>query len=334
MATVTEKFYNPEVKEKYLNSIENENTRYVTMYPFITAKKQEEQLKKDIYEMNIDELALVMGDQKASSIDAAYVNASRFEQYINWAIENGLLPNNLNPITNLPDKREWAAQFVSTYRQSVFTRKELLEMCKDLANDVDKAVLIALFEGIAGKGYAELLNLQTKHLKEVAKDKYTAQLFDADGSDRTINISKELYKLLLAADSQPEYFNKNGQAENERSSISKFEDSPYIFKKTTRGKQGGKLNNFFVLRKMEMFKEIFELKYLKAKHIADSGMMHMANEMYNSKGELTVEDMREIAVHYNTSIVIYKGEEQRRTIDVKKVLSTDLFKNLYGYEIV
>lgn len=332
--STNEKYYNAELKERYLETIATKATRHITSYPFQKAKNTEEQLKKDIFEMNIDELELVMREQGSSSVDAAYVNAVRFEQYINWAIQNGLLPNNLNPITNLPNKREWASNFVAKYRQTVFTRSELLEMCDDLVNDVDKAVLLALFEGIAGKGYAELLNLEAKYLKEVNENEFTATIFDADGSSRTIHITKELYKLLLSADKQTEYINKNGQSEGDRWSTSELEDSPYIFKKTTRGKQGGKLDLFYVNRKFTMFKEIFDLKFLKAKNIETSGIMHMAHELYNSKGELTQEDMQQIADQFNTSVAKYEGEETRRIIIIKQIIKTDLFKELYGYEII
>lgn len=329
-----EKFYNPELKERYLNTIQNDSTRYITMFPFMKAKRTEEELGKDVYQMNEKELELVMREQGSSSVDAAYVNAVRFEQYINWAYQEELLESNLNPITNLPNKREWAANFVAKYRQTVFTRKELMDMINALVNDIDKAVLLALFEGIVGKGYAELLNLKEKDLKEVEDDKYTATLEDADGSMRTINISKDLYDILLAANKQTEYINKNGQSEGERWSTSDLEDSPYIFKKTTRGKQGGKLDLFFINRKFTMFKEIFNAEFLKAKNIETSGIMHMAHELYNSKQELTLEDMKLIAEQFNTSMAKVDGVESRRIIIIKQILKSDLFKQLYKYEII
>lgn len=330
-----EKYYNAELKEKYLDTIENESTKYITSFPFQKAKTTEEQLNKDIYEMNIDELEYVMREQGSSSVDSAYVNTLRFEQYITWAIENGLLPNNINPITTLSDKREWASQFVAKYRQTVFTRDEILEMCKDLANDIDKALLLALFEGIVGSGYAELLNLRREHLNETKEGNYTATLYDADGSNRTINISKELYEFLVAADKQTEYFNKNGKAESERSATSELEETPYIFKKTTRGRQGGKLDLFYVNAKFtKVYKKVFDLKFIKAKNIETSGIMHMAHKLYSEKGKLTQEELKEIADQYNTSTSSYKGNEQRRTIVIKQILKSDLFKDLYGYEII
>src|SRR5690606_21423647 len=133
---------------------------------FKRTKETEEALNKDIYDMGKFELAEVIKALSASTVNSAYTKAVQLEMYIDWAIENGYVESNINPLTNI-NKKEWVATFVATYKQEVFTRKDILNLCEtDLYNVADKAILLCVFEGIAGEGYSEMLNLRTKDLKE------------------------------------------------------------------------------------------------------------------------------------------------------------------------
>lgn len=327
-----ESFYNAEAKIKYLNTIQHPETRQLTSHPFAKAKEEEERFGKDMYDMNIDELGEVIKSLSVSTSNVAYNHAVKFEQYIDWAYENGYTPSNLNPLSNV-NKLEWSKQFVAKYKQSAFTRQQILDMSKYLVNYVDRALLLALFEGINGEGFSELLNLRTKDLKEI-DSKYYATLYDKHGKDRTIEITETLFDLLHKTDNEPEYYSKNGVTDSDRQTTSKFLESPYIFKKTTRGKQEGKLDVFYVNRKFVIYKELFELEYLKAKDITKSGMMHMANELYNRDGEFTHEHLELIGVQFNTTMTKSGGKAVRKTSVIKHLLQSDLFENLYGYELI
>lgn len=327
-----EEFYNGEVKVRYLESFDEEKTAYITSFMYKGMKDTEQALGKDVYEMSRNELAEVLKALAASTEDSAYIKAVQLEQYIDWAIENGYTDSNLNPLSNV-NKREWAAPFVAKYKQLAFTRNDILEMCAKLYNYGDKAVLLAIFEGVSGEGYSEILNLQTKDLKE--KDgKYFANLHDKDGSERTIEISEELFTFLHKTDEEEFYYNKNGTAEGDRYSKSELQESDKIFKKTTKGKQGGELNLFYVNRKFQIYKDIFGMRFLRAKNVENSGMMHMANEFYQQHGELTTDHIKEIATQYNTTISKINGKEERVTTVIRLLLQSDLFEELYGYKII
>jgi integrase len=327
-----EKFYNGEIKVEYLNTIKHKDTRNLTAYPFITAGKTEKAFDKDLYDMNIDELGEVMKALAVSSANTAYNHTVKFEQYIDWAYENGHIGSNLNPLSNV-NKLEWSKQFVATYKQSAFKRDEILTMCGELVNYVDQAVLLSLFEGISGEGFSELLNLRTKDLKE-ENGVFKATLYQKDGTFRTIEISELLFNLLHKTDYELEYINKNGFAENNRSNTSKFQESEFIFKKTTRGKQEGSLTGFYVNRKFVIYKELFDLKFLKSKDIQVSGMMHMADNLYNKNGKFGLEELKLIGDQFDTANNRSENGEYRNTNVIKLLLKTDLFKNLYGYEII
>src|SRR6185437_4049524 len=134
--------------------------------------------------------------------------------------ENGYRKTNINPLSSVEDKKEWVKPFVSTRKHYAFTRAEILDMCKELVNYQDRAVLLALFEGIVGKGFSELLNLKACDIKEI-DDKYYATLHDNKSEEsRTIEISDQLATCLYKADQEIEYQNKNGLSDSAKSSTS------------------------------------------------------------------------------------------------------------------
>lgn len=326
-----QRYFNENVKNKYLDSIEHPETRKLTMHPFIKGKEAEELLNKDIHDMSIDELGKVMSNIASSTANAAYINAVRLEHYIDWAIQNGYASSNINPLTS-ENKAEWAKQYVATYKQSAFTRDQLLGMFDKLVNDVDKAVLLALFEGISGEGYSELLNLKTQDIRE-EEGKYFVTLYNKDNTTREIEITEELAKLLVRTNRQSEYINKNGELTRDKKTYSPLLDSPNVFKKTTRGKQEGELDVFFVNRKFQLYKKVFGFGHLKAKDIEKSGIMHMVHEVYSKKGKVETEDYKAIADHFDIVTATVEGYEFRKIALIKTLVSSDLFKNLYGYEI-
>lgn len=329
---MTDKYYNAEIKEKYFETFQNKTTQEITEYTFKKAKETEEDLKKDIFDMNIDELGELMRDLSASTLDSAYNYAFKLQYYIDWASENGYRKTNRNPLAELEDKKKWVEPFIATYKQSIFTREEILDMCERLANYPDRAILLGLFEGISGEGYSELLNLRAKDLSENGEN-YYATLYNKNGNERTIEISDKLYKYLMLANEATVYYNKNGESESQKSSQSILVDSPFIFKKSARGKQDGKLDLFFINRKFQMFKELFGSEFLRAKEIINSGILYRVNQFYQDKGYIEEKDWESIAVQYDAAFIEYKGNLMRNTFAIKEKANSKIFEEKYGYKV-
>lgn len=329
--TKNSEFYNTDVKEKFLDSISNPLIRVFTTYPLRKAKNTEEIYGKDLYDMTESQLEETIRDFTCTSLQAVQNYVTKVEEYIDWAIENGYRKGNINPLSSITDRNEWCKNLVATSRNYYFTREDIIELMDQLVNETDKAVLLALFEGIKGKGFSEILNLKADDITE-KDNSYWVNLMDED-SERTIQISKLLADTLRNADKQTEYINKNGESLGDhRHSTSAFDNSPYIFKKTTRGKQGGNLTYTFVQRKFLMYKEVFGLDHLKTKHITDSGIMHMANKLQEDETVNTL-DLVEIADQFDTTFTQANEERYRNTTVVKKVVELDKFEELYGYKM-
>lgn len=322
-------YYNADIKERFLNSIDSPLSRTFSAFPFKKAMKTEENYNKDLYEMSEEQIGEVVSDLSCSTTNAVYNYVTKIEDYIDWAWENGYRKTNINPLSNV-DKVEWSKQYVASYRNYYFKREQIIDKTDQLANDMDKAVLLALFEGIKGSGFKELLNLKAKDVTQTPPE---VLLIDKDGSERVHPITPELVRFLDNAARQPEYYNKNGENKaGGRYDITPFEDSDKIFKKTRRGKQGGELDTLFVNRKFILFKSVFGYKHLKAKHIIDSGMMHMANEL-QVDGTIDTNALRKIGDHFNTSKTVGGGVSYRNTTVIRRILEIPEFEELYGYKL-
>lgn len=325
--------YNQEIKEKFLNELENLNVRKITSYPLRKAERTERLKDKDLYDMTLEEIETVMYDATFSSELAAYGAATRIEHYIDWAAENGYRKSNITPFHGV-DKVEWSKNFVATYMRTFFTREQILEMCDDLYNNTDKAILLAIFEGIKGTGFSEILSLKFNDEDIYEEDgQYYANLKSKDKTPRIIPISNELYKLLDLANREYEYVSRNGVDVSNYAPATKYAESEYIFKKLNRGKQGGELNKFFINRKFQFYKEVFGLKYLKAKNIEDSGMMHMANELYKRDGEIGQKQIYEIGDRFDSPLAANDSKKYRNATVIKSILEIPDFEAMYGYSI-
>lgn len=323
-------FYNNEIKEKFINTFENESSRKIAMYPLRIAKKTEVMEDKDLHEMTIKEIEDILRSMKSSTLNAVYNNINQIEAYIDWTISHGYRKSNINPIHSL-DKIEWAKPLVNRYRNYAFLREDIDELVLDLVNYVDRAILILLFEGAGGTGHSELLQLKKSDVSGEKGD-YRLNLTDKDGTAREIKVTDELISVLMLADSQREYENKNGEALGEKYKYSPLEDSEYIFKKAIKGEQGKALTHTYVNRKFNIYKKVFGYEYLKASHIKNSGMMHMANQLQKD-GKLDKDGLLAIGEQFNTTPTQVDGKSYRSLTIIRRVIESPDFEDLYGYAL-
>ncbi len=331
--TTETNYYNEEIKERFLNTLETPIIQKFSRYPLEKAIRTERFYSKDLYDMTLEEIGEVVKDLSCSTTDAAYNNTLKIEEYIDWAIEEGYRKSNINPLSILKSKREWSKQFVSEFRTYLFTKKDLIEMMDRLVNVVDKAIILALFEGVEGKDYSEILNLKRSDITSIENRHEVSLKDDGEEEPRTIVISELLKDKLVETNNQIYYINKNGLTTSDRYNKSKIEESEFIFNKTTRGKQGGRPNGFYIRRKFAEFKDIFATEHLVAKHLKDSGVCHMANEL-QVDGIISKESLKKIAEHYNTSFTTAgNGDRYRNLTKIKQIIDTKDFEEVYGYKM-
>lgn len=322
-------FYNPEIKKEFLKGIDSDISRYIFSSKLEVIAKEEMSIDRDLYDMNLEEIEEVMLSLESSTSTAAYGNAIRIKEYLEWAFDRKLRKNDIHPLSS-KNLVEWSKQFVLRYTRSFFTQAEIYEMCNALENYVDKALLLAIFEGIGGKGYSELLKLRVADMFEYDGNNFV-KLINKDGSDRIIGISSILANYIKAADGESEYQSAGGYGALSRS---EYVDSPFVFKKVKKGKQVDGLDNFYVVRKFAAFKKFFGLTYIRAKDVSYSGMMSMANDRIKENNLLTREVSDLIGERYNTPQQIVAGKHYRNRTVIRRVLEVPEYEKMYGYSII
>ena len=330
-------YYNNDLKEEFLNEAENSMIKHVLSLPLRKAKDTETLKNKDLYEMSREEIGEVMFDLASSSTRAAYNNLIRIEEYIKWTISKGYRSSNILPLEGV-DRMEWARQFASPYKTFVFNRKEIEKMVGELVNYSDKALFLCLFEGIGGTGNVEIINMRIKDITEKDGQNY-ATLYSSsedrdEGKSRTIPISTLLASILHRTDTEKEYIAYNGMDLSKYMPHSLYEESPMIFKKMKRGTQGGSLTGVFVNRRFDLYKEVFDNGNLVTGNIKNSGIMHMANELYKRDGEFRTEHLQIIGEHFNTSLIKLVKSTPRDVRKIMELLKSKEYENLYGYKLI
>lgn len=325
-----ELLFNEIIKRQYLNTIAHEDTKENVSYTFKKTCQTEKMYGKDIFDMNINELSDIMWAFEPSSTNSAYNCLHKLQQYIDWASVSGYRQTNINPFSFIENKRKWASQFVAVRKKSLFSREEILHMCTQLVNFPDKALLLALFEGISGYDFSELLNLRLTDLNQ-NNGVFSANLYDGQSGKRQIFISETLFEYLHETANTSIYYNKNGMSTSRRSSSSRFVETPSIFKKLARGNVENELDGFHVRRKIILFRKVFQSDYLTAKDIINSGVSAMIHDIYQNSGPLSEEKWVTVAEHYNTTHLTSNGNKRRDTLSLKRIIHEDLFIEKYGH---
>ena len=325
-----DKLYNSEPKKEFIEQYSSLDSRLTLYWQFLKVAPFERQKGKDMSEMTDVEIKEMLESAECSTLSSAINHINTYKRYIETVSDS-----DTSPFYTFSSFSELASEVVANYKNKRYTREELMFMIDELANDTDKALLLALFEGIKGKGFSELLTLKMWNVDirfEQDSDNVicTAKVYDeSKDSHRTLNISKELYNLLDRADKQTSY-KTNNQDENIETP---FNESEYVFKKAKKGKQSGGavLDRHFITRKFIFFKEFFGNTFLTADDIVQSGMMHMAYELYKESGKIGREELLKIGEHYDTIMTTNDGKNFYRNATVlKRIIFNEKFTELYG----
>lgn len=323
MSFEKERMYNPDIKEEFLLTYENNETQTVIAYIFYKSKSTEELLKKDLYEFSIDEIEDVLFNMNPLTKRAAETNARFISSYIDWAISKGLVNSNINPM--LTKGNDWFEKFVDKNRKIYFSEQELNEMIEELVNASDAVILRLLFEGAGGEGLSELLNLTKNHIKF---DNVLVLEDDKKGI-RELKFSEECMRLIKQALKEKEYQLKNGTGQ--RNNVLKLVENDYVIRPVQRRSTTiDRADKHLIYRRIATIKEYFGLKYLTAKNIQRSGMIKMAKDLFLRDRELKSKQLYEISERFGIGKI---GSEYYNISILKEFINRENIKKLYGIDI-
>lgn len=321
-----DELYNGEVKKDFIDQYDSLDSKHTIYWQFLKVAPFEKQIDKDMSEMSDEEIKQMLLSAECSTITSAINHINTYKRYIDF------MGVTTSPFYAFESYSELASEVVDKAKNKRYSIDDLMLMIEELNNDTDKALILALFEGIKGRSFSELLTLKRSNLSIVETEggfDYFARVYDENTKDyRNVKISETLHKLLILADKQTAYKTNNADESIE----TPFNESEFIFKKSKKGKQGGSvLDRHFITRKFVFFKDFFGNTHLTADDILQSGMMHMAYKLYLENGKLGKQELLKIGEHYNTVLATSNGKDYYRNItDIKRKIFTEQLGKIYS----
>lgn len=282
--------YNMELKERFLNSLKDEmsdSTLYNIRYILNKAKKTEEALNKDVYEMNADECKSVINSYSNRSEQVVRVNISVLQKYVDFCISEGYVPSRINYFEILSAS---APNFVNVehINNKYITREELNDIQDEyIVNAQDKALFELMFIGVMGDRFEELINLKESdiHYNKIVLP------------NRVVEITPRTHQILIEAANQNIYIKAEGGVGGNHI---KLKDNDYVLKPTVRSEHD--LIPYGTLRtRINKIRTDIGNKNITPKSVCESGMLDLAKKIYAEKGELNKEDWVEVCKKYNKS---------------------------------
>lgn len=201
--------YNEEIKERFLDTYENEDTKSTIRYTFYKTFIDENALDKDLYDFNLQEISNVIRNHSPRSNSVAKSIGAFISQYITWAIEEAnLRKSNIHPMKAL--ERDFYDSLVDKKTKIHYSEKELIDIVEKLDNAQDQALLFLWFEaGISGKDFSEIRNLT---YYDIDWNNNLLTIKDEVGETRTLEVSDRCMRYLERAYKQETYllYQKDG----------------------------------------------------------------------------------------------------------------------------
>jgi len=298
----TEGLFNSVTKERYLKNM-NEHTRRSNERIFKIAALLENTFVTDLYNFNLAQLKQLLMTMNSSVLSTLTGAGNRIKNYIQWAIEQDLRTDNINPLDAMTS-REWFEGMVDKSEATLFSEQKINELVSECVNFQDKALIRGIYEGLGGRQFSELLNAKLEHIVKKGSTIEITLFDDGDQKNkgRKMNISYELYILLQKAAKETKYLKNNGVVtEGMKSYHSLLCDNDFIIRtaRDARGSENESAPSAMVNRRLKRISKTFDLLKLTPINIRNSGMLNMAKDFYIEHGQINKKDYLAICEHYN-----------------------------------
>jgi uncharacterized protein with ParB-like and HNH nuclease domain/integrase len=315
--------YNKQIKEKYLSTFENEQSRYTIKYLFYKSYSTERLLKRDLYDFSLLEIKNLIKEIKPYNLVVAKTTGSYISSYISWAIENGYSKNTINPIRGIDSS--FYEELVDKSKKLHFSFSEFKELLDKLQNAQDQVFLALLWEGLS---IEELKNIKENDIKIESNE----IIIISNDKFKKVKISRVVMDYIVKALKETHY-----QLYKEKNLYIRYEllPSDYLFKniKSKRAKAFEPVSSAVFYSRLNNIKKEFHLDYLTPSTIKQSGMIKMAVDIYLEEGRLEYEQFAKIGDKYGASKMTSGDYEYYNTHLMKEYISPIEIKKLYNIEI-
>ena len=236
-----------------------------TIFAFTETFEQEK--GKDVSTFTKEEILDMLTAKKyrsVYSVQNAIVLLKHYAEYAKHSGKEAIANNNFKEITKLEMQN---CLDTSKIKNILLTREDIDEIQNNMLNYTDKAILECLFCGISGPCLTDLTNLNVKSI-----DKKGNQLRLSNG--KLVQISQKLCQLLKHAFDEVEVVSYG-----ETRRVSKLTGVGNLYKeKANAYKEANEERKFrWVLRRVVIWREYFDIPVLTMKTISLSGLVYAIN---------------------------------------------------------
>lgn len=201
--------YNKEIKERYI-----EEKKATTILPnsylerlFKKTEAFEIEHGKDVSNFTFYEVEEMYKTWSMGSLQSLQVVNSALSMYTQWCLKQNMVIDSQNHYLEFTKEIMAGAINHLKAKSKIITRDQLLSLLPELPNVSDAFLLLALFEGISGKEYCELSNLESKDIKGNIATLCT---------NREVIMSEELTRLAIESGNTYEYYPVVATAKKEK----------------------------------------------------------------------------------------------------------------------
>lgn len=311
--------FNEEVKERFLKNYQKDTADVYTRI-FNRAYNLEKIYKKDLYDFNLKEIEELLFDLNPTTETAARFNGSIVINYVDWAIQEGLRYNNINPIKLF--EGDYFERFVDETIKLYITESQLVNIEEFCTNAQDALIFRLLFEGFNGKKLNELTDLTIDNVDENNNMVYIKN------RNKEIPVSTRCVELIKEAYNEDRYEKNNGYTEDFPSNLLphvQLARNKYILRNCiTRLKDYNKpVDSFTIYRRNDLIKDMWGAHYLNPKSLMYSGMLYMAYQIITKNEDKYIykKDYEEICDQFN-----YK---YRTIYNLKNIVNEENINKIY-----
>ena len=295
--------YNGEVKYAFLGTIENDNSYKVYKSLFVKSEEIERRFGKDIYEMSVDELLVLLDYCSGMKRSSKYVSYSGYRLYIDWCIKNGKTKseNNLEKIS--VDNIDTTFKFRSNF---IKDPEEFESICEDTFPFVDGEVTASNLQMEICFRLAYYHEMSSEEISTLEKDDidYESGILTRHGGEK-IKLDEKLLNAIIDFNSRTTITLINKKNE-EIARTYTLDDNNYIIRTrmTNRNSEKSPLSvnsiNRIFIKISEKYNESDARSGYKNITPANVNLSHAFYELYSS-GEKITEDSKLVPKLENNS---------------------------------
>ena len=223
---------------------------------------------KDVSTFTKPEILEMLKEKKYRSVYSVHNTITLLKHYTEYAKGAGLENIGHNNYKDITKEEMSSCLDIDAVNSLILSREDINDIQNDMLNYTDQAILECLFSGIAGYHLTDLTSLNDKSLNLKKR-----QLRLLNGN--IIPISQKLCNLLINAFDETEMVSYGATMR-----VSKMSGQGSLYKeKANAYKEANDERKFrWVLRRVVIWREYFDIPVLTMKTISLSGLVHAANE--------------------------------------------------------